>query len=155
MWLLPSVKEEELALPVLLSVTEVSFKAVAGGVGDSAEAMRQPVFIHWTCTHTQSIQSTSAQCTSLPPPAADLRAGSEWTLQPVRHCNHWHSQVWTLGANLVSRTSKVCIDLCVCTTFLHLIAETFFYFNTCLKYLFIFLYFYIFVLRRQWIKVQL
>lgn len=53
-WFLPSVKEEELALSILLSVGEVSFEAIAGGIGYCAEAMRLTVFIHWTWTRIQT-----------------------------------------------------------------------------------------------------
>lgn len=49
--LAPSIEEEELALAVLLPVGEVTFEAVTGGIGDSAAAVRQTIFIHWTWTH--------------------------------------------------------------------------------------------------------
>lgn len=44
----PSVKEEELALAILLSVGEVSFKTITGRVGYCAEAMWLTIFIQWT-----------------------------------------------------------------------------------------------------------
>lgn len=53
-WLLPSVKEEELALSILLSMGEVSFEAIAGGIGYCAEAMRLAVVIHWTWPRRQT-----------------------------------------------------------------------------------------------------
>lgn len=48
MFTVPSIKEEELALSIFLSVGEMSFKAITGRVGHSAETMGLTIFIQWT-----------------------------------------------------------------------------------------------------------
>lgn len=42
------IKKKEFSLAVLLSMTEMSFEAVAGGVRDSTEAMGQVIIIQGT-----------------------------------------------------------------------------------------------------------
>lgn len=48
MFTVPSIKEEELALAIFLSMGEMSFKAITGRVGHSAETMGLTIFIQWT-----------------------------------------------------------------------------------------------------------
>lgn len=50
----PSIEEEELALAILLSVGEVSFKTIARWVGNCAEPMWLTIFIQWTWIYTQT-----------------------------------------------------------------------------------------------------
>lgn len=47
MFTVPSIKEEELALAIFLSMGEMSFKAITGRVGHSAETMGLTIFIQW------------------------------------------------------------------------------------------------------------
>ena len=63
--MVPSIKEEELAHSILLSMGEVSLKTITGRVGQSAETMGLTIVIQWTCTYTLQVKSFDFTADSL------------------------------------------------------------------------------------------
>lgn len=90
--MLPAIKEEELPASVLLSMHEVALKPVCGGVGDSAEAVWQPIIIQvpWgkstqhtltpamPCSHCQlgTVRQVS-ETANVPLPCVGARRGNQ------------------------------------------------------------------------------